>query len=1061
MNRFSLALTFLWGLFIVAAVLLVWQQYSLQDELIEKSAIENARLYSQALAEFRTIYTSKVVEKVRAHGMEVTHDYADKDTAIPLPATLSMELGKAIGEKRGGAISKLYSAYPFPWRVSSGGLKDDFSNDAWNFLNRNPDKPFYRFETKDGELHLRYATADIMRPACVNCHNTHPETPKTGWKVGDVRGVLEISHPLGSVVVKTKNHLRQSLFLAIIVTIIGLSGLTMIVFRAKAESHELEDIVKERTIELIESKEYVSNIVGSMIDTLIVVSPEGKIRTVNDATCGLLSYIGDELLGQPVGMIIGEEQKDEEVFSGEKLQGIMKKGFIADLRVFYKAKSGKKIPMSLSGSIMHDNTGATTGIVCVARDLTVLKKSQDALNQMVNTLQIIVADSNRIARGDYSVEIRPQGDTGDLSAALQEMTVQLRERHERDTSLFGLSKSIRGIMDYGHLCRVILSHLIGELGGVAGALYSVGGDTIKLQCHYAYDGWPEHTKEFNVGENLVGRSVQENRIITVDDVPEEYRSFRLGVGQVPPNQITFFPIHFEGKINGVLELASMQSYTEGQLQLISASVEMIGGSLKNIQSRKELQGLLKETQRQQSELQIANRRMEKQTRHLRNSEEELRSINEELLEKTEILEIQKTEVEQSRFDLERKSKEIELASKYKTEFLANMSHELRTPLNSFLLLSKSLSDNKHGNLLEDQIKDLKIINEGGMDLLNLINDIMDLSKVEAGKMPLLIEEVKITNVGASITTLFRPIFQKKGLTFGVVINKNVPRTIETDAQRLEQILKNFISNAFKFTKNGSVQLEISIPNDTCVLQNEKLRAQSTIAFSVIDSGIGIAREKQNEIFEAFQQKDGSTSRKYGGTGLGLTISKGLADLLGGEIHLDSEEGSGSIFTLYLPLNADHAIRDHDIDLSVIAETPVATIETEIDTSNFTILKNRKVLLVDDDMRNIFALSKNLQDFGLVVIEADDGQTALNKLDEHDDVELVIMDIMMPIMDGYEATKKIREGSKYQNIPIIALTAKAMPEDRVKCIEAGANDYLTKPINFTELIALLNVWLFRK
>ncbi|MBL4889174.1 MAG: GAF domain-containing protein [Candidatus Lindowbacteria bacterium] len=529
------------------------------------------------------------------------------------------------------------------------------------------------------------------------------------------------------------------------------------------------------------------------------------------------------------------------------------------------------------------------------------------LNHMIETLQTIVAAANRIASGDYRSEILPQNSKDKLGMALHKMKVQLREKCESEASLFALSKSIRGIEDMEQFSRVVLNHMIEELDGIAGALYLVDSETIKLLCLYAYDEWPEYIKEFKVGKNFVGKCVHENRIVTMKDVPADYRLVGLGVGKIRPSRITFFPIHFHGKINGVLELASMKPYTEGQLQLINASIETIGGSLKNIESRDQLQSTLQKTQRQQIELRVANENMEKQTDVLRLSEEKLRTINEELVEKTQILQAQKLKVEISRADLEQKSDEIELASKYKSEFLANMSHELRTPLNSLLLLSENLSKNWNGNLLEGQIEDLNMIHDGGDDLLNLINDIMDLSKVEAGKMDLLIEEIELVEVGASISGVFRPVAAKKNLRFEVIIDSDVPKTLNTDSQRLEQILKNFVSNALKFTEKGSVQLKIHFPKEKCLFQNKAFTPRTTLAFSVIDSGIGIPKEKQNEIFEAFQQKDGTTCRKYGGTGLGLTISRSLAILLGGEIHLESTEGESSTFTLYLPINENLAL----------------------------------------------------------------------------------------------------------------------------------------------------------
>jgi len=630
----------------------------------------------------------------------------------------------------------------------------------------------------------------------------------------------------------------------------------------------------------------------------------------------------------------------------------------------------------------------------------------------------------------------------------------------------------------------------------------------------------------------------------------------------------------------------------------------------------------------EEELQASNENLQKQAMTLKASEEELKTQSEELLASNETLSqnsqklfMQKEEIEVASKNLQVKSKELALASKYKSEFLANMSHELRTPLNSVLLLAKYLSQNKKGNLDEVQIRDLEVIYESGCDLLSLMNDILDLTKVEAGKLSLTMDNVDLSSSMKNLMSLFKLSAENKGLKFASSCEKTVPSSIITDSQRLEQILKNFLSNAFKFTRSGSVKLKIHLPTSDTHFVHSNLHPLNSIGFSVIDTGIGIPEDMQQEIFGAFQQEDGSTSRRYGGTGLGLTISRELALKLGGEILLRSTQGQGSTFSLFLPLegvavvdddasnanainslmatpaiastlqitdptlseqfiagdasqlstgvnrilvieddvNSQRAItqlvKDRGMNVECV-DTGTAAIEKvsngefyclildiglpditgfdvlkqlstnksyemppviiytgkeltkeerkELQKYSATIvlkgaeapeklldeallfmrsmtkksalqpkkiiynlndesalLKNRKILLADDDMRNTFVLCRCLREAGLNVIEAANGQIALEKVAAHDDIELIVMDIMMPIMDGYEAMKRIRQIEKYRDVPIIALTAKAMSEDRKLCIEAGATDYLTKPIDFDKLLSMLQVWLFKK
>jgi CheY-like chemotaxis protein len=462
--------------------------------------------------------------------------------------------------------------------------------------------------------------------------------------------------------------------------------------------------------------------------------------------------------------------------------------------------------------------------------------------------------------------------------------------------------------------------------------------------------------------------------------------------------------------------------------------------------------------------------------------------------------------------------------RYKSEFLANMSHELRTPLNSLLILAKLLADNAEGNLSPKQVEFAETIHGAGSDLLQLINDILDLSKVEAGKMDVSPTRIALVQLVDYVEATFRPLTAEKGLDLSVRVSPELPATLHTDEQRLLQVLRNLLSNAVKFTDSGSVELVIRPARDDVP---QKIREQlletgsltdpdaELIAFSVTDTGIGIASSKMRVIFEAFKQADGTTSRKYGGTGLGLSISREIAQLLGGEIYAQSEPGRGSTFTLYLPLHPSElppqgyqqqlpALEPGDLmastsDLSELSEAEVETpaeVKSYNDTQNgpAALFRRRrrmpelaprpaqpeqwtpaeqeaapkprrgirfggqKVLIVDDDIRNVFALTSVLEQHGLSVLYAENGREGIEVLEQHEDVAVVLMDIMMPEMDGYATTTAIRRMPQFAGLPIIALTAKAMKGDREKAIESGASDYVTKPVDPDHLLTVMDQWM---
>ena len=1009
--------------------------------------------------------------------------------------------------------------------------------------------------------------------------------------------------------------------------------------------------------------------------------------------------------------------------------------------------------------IAGDFTGDFAGIKVSANKMA--EKLQQLIQEVTTTL-------SKLADGDTYIQIQGEfsGDFGKIKTALEttatkltEATAQNEQQNWLKTGQSRLGKHMSGEKTIIKLAEDIINFLTPYLDAQIGAFYLVQGhDTevsLKMIASHAYIWRKSSIYEFKLGEGIVGQAALEHKLFVTAKAPEDYISIQSGLGATTPRSILVAPFLYENNLKGVIELASFNEFTEIQLDFLNQALAMIAVAVNTAESHTKMQKLLlqsqaqsEELQTQQSELQHSNEELQAQQEELQAQQEELRQTNEILEERTRGLEQQKIEVqdknqalEVNRIEMEKaqtaiilKAEELELASKYKSEFLANMSHELRTPLNSLLILAELMAANKPGNLTDKQVEYAATISSAGKDLLALINDILDLSKVEAGKIEVQWENVVIRDLITTIEQKFNPVAEHSGLKFNTTIAEDIPQILSTDSQRVKQIINNLLSNAFKFTSAGEVTIAIQHPTEIPINIGGNSLA-NTIVINVSDSGIGIPKDKQKSIFEAFQQADGSTSRRYGGTGLGLSISRQLARLLGGELTLVSEEDKGSIFTLYLPeKNANKSIAPSEppllnkscslppeqplpklkpipddrsniklgdksilfieddrkfssilIDLAkdkgfkrLLAEDgltglqlaeeynpsaiildvglpelngwsvmerlkdnpntrhipvhfmsaadqsmdakkmgaigylikPVTmeklgnafkTIESflsatmkkllivadnethqqkiielvgsddlqinvAINTENAcqqlqatvydcvildmdiehnsgskllekmqqaknhpcqipiivyanrdlttdeeallmrcsdeiliksvssperlldeatlflhqiesklpnekrdmlkvvhdkeTILKHKKVLIIDDDVRNVYALATILEECDMEVICATDGKDGLDKLQEEHDIAIVLMDIMMPEMDGYEAMRKIRNQPKYHKLPIIALTAKAMKDDKAKCIEAGANDYLTKPVDSDKLMSLMRVWLYR-
>ena len=976
------------------------------------------------------------------------------------------------------------------------------------------------------------------------------------------------------------------------------------------------------------------------------------------------------------------------------------------------------------------------------RDLT------DNVNLLAGNLttqvRAIAEVATAVTQGDLtrSIQVDAKGEVAELKDNINTMIANLRETTERNkeqdwlkTNIARFTSMLQGQRDLFTVGQTLLADLVPLVQAQQGTIYQMDvradeAPALKLLAGYAQR--PGQPSKIPVGEGIVGQCAVEKQRILLNDIPPDYTRISSSLGDAVPSSIVVLPLLFEGHVKAVIELASLRPFTSTNLIFLDQLTTSIGVVLNTIEATMRTEGLLKQSQQLTVELQ--SRQSE-----LQQTNEELGTKARLLAEQNAEVELKNREVEQARRALEEKAAELALTSKYKSEFLANMSHELRTPLNSILILSQQLADNAGGNLVPKQVDFARNVHSSGSDLLNLINDILDLSKIESGTVTVEVEEISFGGLRDTIDRNFRHVAENKNLPFHVHFDADLPRTLISDSKRLQQILKNLLSNAVKFTSQGHVDVRVGFATSGWSIDHPVLsKTQQVIAFAVEDTGIGVAPEKQRLIFEAFQQGDAGTSRKYGGTGLGLAISRELAVLLGGEIRLTSVHGQGSTFTLYLPLcyrgpdsptttatgrgmtdstkahtarvlsvaREEHIlddrenIEDGDPVLLVIEDDPhqarillglardrgfkvivatrgttglslarqfrpdaisldiylpdmlgwtvlnnlksdptmrhipvqIFTVDEERQSAlahgafsylikspttegieaaferlrNFTtprtkrllvvedddierqsivellnhadieltavatgrealevlrdraydcvvldlrlpdingfellekfqaepalhdlpvvvftgrelssddqarlksmaksivlkdvqsperlldetalflhrvvadlpvekqtmlerlhgsneILHGRKVLVVDDDARNIFALTSLLERHGIDVISATNGRQAIELIQSTPDLSMVLMDIMMPEMDGYQTMAEIRKNPQFRTLPMLALTAKAMKGDREKCLDAGASDYIAKPVNTDQLLSLMRVWLFR-
>jgi signal transduction histidine kinase/CheY-like chemotaxis protein/HAMP domain-containing protein len=853
------------------------------------------------------------------------------------------------------------------------------------------------------------------------------------------------------------------------------------------------------------------------------------------------------------------------------------------------------------------------------RDLT------DNVNQLAanltNQVRSIADVATAVTKGDLtrSIAVEASGEMAALKDNINEMIRNLKDQTlknaEQDwlkTNLARFSRMLQGERDLTTISNLIMSELAPLVNAQYGVFYVANDDpagdtTLDLVATYGAEKQRELKNRFELREGLIGQAAADKRPMRLQKVPGNFIKIGSGLGAATPANINILPALFEDEVKAVIELASFEEFNETHHAFLTQLMETVGIVLNTIAATMRTEELLKESQLLTQELQ--SRQIELTTK-----QEELHNTNEELQEKAQLLENEKKQVEAKNFEIEmarraveEKAEQLALTSKYKSEFLANMSHELRTPLNSLLILSKMLADNQQGNLNEKQTEFARTIHSAGTDLLNLINDILDLSKIESGTVAIEIGEMSMASLRQHMERTFRQLASEKQLEFRVDFASDLPAAIRTDEKRLQQIVLNLLSNAFKFTAQGGVTLSVHKAQGGWSRSHPILGdAEAAIEIAVSDTGIGIPEDKQRLIFEAFQQADGTTSRKYGGTGLGLSISREIASLLGGEIQVRSAPGKGSTFTLYVPLKspgvapalalpsagADGAqmptpsatiaddrdelegrpfvliVEDdptfasvlldiaHDASikgvissagsgtLSLVRKLKPSAITLDLglsDIDGFVLLdllrhdpescdipvyvisgaeqaahaltlgaetviekpaerielaelftkmaekfatqgprKSRKsprrkagetpagplelagkrLLIVDDDIRNIYSLASVLEANGAEVLHAERGAEGIALLEQDADIDVALIDIMMPEMDGYETMRRIRANPQLAHIPLISVTAKAMKGDRQKCLNAGASDYIAKPVDIDLLLALLRVWIGR-
>jgi HAMP domain-containing protein/CheY-like chemotaxis protein/signal transduction histidine kinase len=715
---------------------------------------------------------------------------------------------------------------------------------------------------------------------------------------------------------------------------------------------------------------------------------------------------------------------------------------------------------------------------------------------LTTQVRAIAEVSTAVTKGDLtrSITVEAQGEVAALKDNINEMILNLKDTTQKNTeqdwlktNLARFTRMLQGQRDMKTVAQMVLSELAPLVDAQQGVFYVNASDNgepvMRLLGGYAYNKRKNLANEFQAGEGLVGQCTLEKERILVTNVPTNYVQVKSGLGEAAPHNIVVLPVLFEGEVKAVIELSTFQTFSDTHLTFLDQLTESIGIVLNTIEANTRTEDLLLqsqslagELQSQQDELKKTNEQLEQQAQSLRESEdllksqqEELRQTNEELQDKAALLARQKAEVEaknreveEARWEMEEKAEQLALTSKYKSEFLANMSHELRTPLNSMLILSRQLAENGEENLSPKQVQFAETIHSSGSDLLSLINDILDLSKIESGMMGIEVTDVSIDDVTDQLERSFHQLAQDKNIGFFIERSEKLNPLLLTDDKRLQQILMNLLSNAFKFTEQGNVILKIApAARDEKYALESLNRAKDVLAFSVSDTGIGIPPEKQRIIFEAFQQADGTTSRKYGGTGLGLSISREIARLLGGEIRVTSVPGEGSTFTLFLPreFEAARAVapliarRRPALEMEA-AWTPAETFSTETillegeEADDRMDLQegDRVVLVVEDDVKFAKILIDLAHDKGFKCLLATTGNVALALAQKYAPAAITL-DIRLPDRDGWTILDRLKHDSRTRHIPVHIISVEG---ERRRALRRGAFNHLVKPVTNGDL-----------
>ncbi|MDQ8732121.1 HAMP domain-containing protein [Bradyrhizobium sp. LHD-71] len=675
---------------------------------------------------------------------------------------------------------------------------------------------------------------------------------------------------------------------------------------------------------------------------------------------------------------------------------------------------------------------------------------------LTNQVRAIAEVATAVTKGDMtrSIQVNARGEVAELKDNINTMIGNLRLTTERNTeqdwlktNLARVTSMLQGQRDLTTVGRLLLNEMTELVEAQLGVIYQMEGDdaqTLRLMSAHADDGGLGHPERIRLGQGLVGQCARDRRRVLIEELPAYAVPIGSALFKVVPQNVVVLPVVFENRLKAVIELASVKAFTPLQITFLEQLTSSIGIVLNSIEVTMQTEALLKQSQNLAQELQA-------QKRELQDTNDQLEQKAQQLAERNVEVERKNQEIEQARGELEEKASELALTSKYKSEFLANMSHELRTPLNSILILGQQLTDNPEGNLTAKQVEFARTIHGAGTDLLNLITDILDLSKIESGTVTVDAEEIVVGGMLESIARPFRHEADTRGLSFEVNIGPGVARTMTTDSKRLQQVLKNLLSNAFKFTAQGGIKLSVSQVTGGWnarhpVLDNEG----AAIAFEVSDSGIGIPLDKQRIIFEAFQQADASTSRKYGGTGLGLAISRELASLLGGEIHLRSTPGQGSAFTLYLPVKyvgaSDLQVADQQrapkrsrpiVDANDVMNRPA---EQVADDRNAIEAGDQILLIVEDDVHYAKILADLAHKKGFKVLIATKGIDALH-LAKQFQPSAVSLDVFLPDMLGWTVLSQLKQNPLTRHIPVQVVT---LDEDRQHALARGAFSFINKP-----------------